>query len=48
MLVKLYRESAEAKTPERKYSPAECYGARKEPKMGNPDLAHEARSRRAA
>ncbi|MCW5713967.1 MAG: DDE-type integrase/transposase/recombinase [Bauldia sp.] len=40
MLVKLYGESADAKTAERKYSPAECVGARKEPKMGNPDLAH--------
>lgn len=40
MLVKLYGESADAKTPERKYSPVECVGARKEPKMGNPDLAH--------
>lgn len=39
MLVKLYGET-EAPGPERKYSPAECVGARKEPKIGNPDLKH--------
>ena len=39
MLVKLYGET-DAPGPERKYSPAECIGARKEPKIGNPDIDH--------
>lgn len=39
MLVKLYGEEA-GKGPERKYSPGECIGARKEPKAGNPDPRH--------
>ncbi len=34
MLVKIYGESAEA---EKRYSPAECIGARKERVIGNPD-----------
>ncbi len=37
MLVKLYGESAEG---EKRYSPAECIGARKTRIEGNPDLAH--------
>ena len=40
MLVKLYGESADAVGPERKYSPSDCIGARKEPITGNPDPAH--------
>lgn len=40
MLVKLYGESADATGPERKYSPGECLGARKEAITGNPDMAH--------
>jgi hypothetical protein len=36
MLVKIYGESAEA---EKRYSPAECVGARKERVIGNPDKA---------
>jgi len=41
MLVKLYGEDKSAPTsPERKYSPSECIGARKEPKIGNPDPRH--------
>jgi len=39
MLVKLYGEDP-APGPERKYSPGECVGARKEPITGNPDRAH--------
>jgi len=39
MLVKIYGESGEA-TPERKYSPAECTGARLMAISGNPDPAH--------
>jgi IS1 family transposase len=39
MLVKLYGEPSVA-SPERKYSPAECVGARKELVTGNPDKAH--------
>lgn len=37
MLVKLYGESPEA---EKRYSPAQCIGARKTPIEGNPDPAH--------
>lgn len=41
MLVKLYGEDKTAQTsPERKYSPVECIGARKEPKIGSPDPRH--------
>jgi IS1 family transposase len=40
MLVKLYGEDHGAVGPERKYSPGECVGARKEPKIGMPDRAH--------
>lgn len=39
MLVKLYGAS-ETKTPERKYSPAECIGAKKRTITGNPDKKH--------
>ena len=39
MLVKLYGEDP-APGPERKYSPGECVGARKEPKIGDPDPRH--------
>jgi IS1 family transposase len=39
MLVKLYGEDP-APGPERKYSPGECIGARKEPKIGDPDPRH--------
>ena len=39
MLVKLYGEPTGAKGHERKYSPAECTGARKEPIFGKPDPA---------
>lgn len=38
MLVKIYGEGPN--TPERKYSPAECIGARKERIEGNPDMRH--------
>lgn len=38
-LVKLYGELG-GKTPERRYSPAECVGARKVRREGNPDIAH--------
>jgi IS1 family transposase len=37
MLVKLYGEPTGAKGHERKYSPAECTGARKEPIFGKPN-----------
>jgi IS1 family transposase len=37
MLVKLYGENPSAAGPERKYSPADCLGARKEPVIGMPD-----------
>ncbi len=40
MLVKLYGEDPSGGGPERKYSPGECIGARKDPITGNPDLAH--------
>ena len=41
MLVKLYGEDKSAQaSPERKYSPVECIGARKEPKIGTPDPHH--------
>jgi IS1 family transposase len=40
MLVKLYGEDANAVGPERKYSPSECIGARKEAKIGAPDIDH--------
>ena len=39
MLVKIYGEPA-VPSPERKYSPADCLGARKEAISGNPDKAH--------
>lgn len=38
-LVKMYGEMG-GKTPERRYSPAECTGARKVRREGNPDYAH--------
>jgi IS1 family transposase len=37
MLIKLYGAAPEG---QRRYSPAECIGARKEPVTGNPDKAH--------
>ena len=41
MLVKLYgEEKGVAVGPERKYSPGECIGARKERIEGNPDMRH--------
>jgi IS1 family transposase len=40
MLLKLYGEDANAVGPERKYSPSECIGARKEAKIGAPDIDH--------
>ena len=40
MLVKLYGEPTGQKGHERKYSPAECTGARKEPIFGKPDKAN--------
>jgi IS1 family transposase len=40
MLVKLYGETDANAGPERKYSPAECVGARKERIVGYPDKAH--------
>ena len=41
MLVKLYgEEKGAAVGPERKYSPGECIGARKERIEGNPDMRH--------
>jgi hypothetical protein len=41
MLVKLYGEDKQAQaSPERKYSPNECIGARKEPKIGSTDPQH--------
>jgi IS1 family transposase len=39
MLVKIYGEDP-LPGPERKYSPGECIGARKEPKIGEPDPRH--------
>ena len=39
MLVKLYGEPTGTKGHERKYSPAQCTGARKEPIFGKPDPA---------
>lgn len=39
MLVKLYGEPTGAKGHERKYSPAECTGAKKEPVFGKPDAS---------
>ena len=39
MLVKIYGEPTGSKGHERKYSPAECTGARKEPIFGKPDPA---------
>jgi IS1 family transposase len=38
MLVKIYGPTSEH--PQRRYSPAECIGARKERIEGNPDMAH--------
>ena len=40
MLVKLYGEPADKVSPERKYSPAECVGAKKHHVTGNPDWDH--------
>jgi IS1 family transposase len=40
MLVKLYGEDPNAVGPERKYSPGDCVGTRKEPITGNPDRKH--------
>ena len=41
MLEKVYGlDKSAARTPERKYSPAECVGARKRTIQGNPDKAH--------
>lgn len=40
MLVKLYDELSRAKGPERKYSPGECCGIKKEKISGNPDPRH--------
>lgn len=40
MLIKLYGGEAAATTPERKYSPAECVGARKVPISGAPIRKH--------
>ncbi|MEJ0012926.1 MAG: IS1 family transposase [Bauldia sp.] len=40
MLVKLYGDDANAVGPEKKYSPSECVGTRKEPKIGSPDIEH--------
>jgi IS1 family transposase len=37
MLVKLYGDSGEG---EKRYSPADCIGCKKEPKIGNPDPKH--------
>ena len=39
MLIKQYGDSTGGKTPERRYSPAECTGAIKEPIFGKPDMA---------
>jgi IS1 family transposase len=39
MLVKIYGND-NSKSPERRYSPAECIGADKRPMIGNPDPAH--------
>jgi IS1 family transposase len=39
MLVKIYG-SDHSKSPERRYSPAVCIGARQEPMLGNPDPDH--------
>jgi IS1 family transposase len=40
MLVKLYAEGTSGDGHERKYSPSECCGARKETMIGNPDMKH--------
>jgi IS1 family transposase len=40
MLVKLYGEESGPVSPERKYSPGECYGAKKVPQVGSPDMRH--------
>ena len=40
MLIKLFGEPAGGKTSERRYSPAECTGIKKERIQGNPDMAH--------
>ena len=40
MLIKLYGDDPASAGPERKYSPNECVGARKEPVTGNPDMRH--------
>src|SRR6266478_537032 len=40
MLVKLYGAETSGQGHERKYSPSECIGARKERITGNPDLKH--------
>lgn len=39
-LVKIYGDAPKGSTEERKYSPAECIGAKKTPKIGNPDPNH--------
>ncbi len=39
MLIKQYGDPTGGKTPERRYSPAECTGAIKEPIFGKPDMA---------
>lgn len=39
-LVKIYGEPSGPKTPERRYSPAECTGAKKVRVEGSPDVAH--------
>jgi IS1 family transposase len=40
MLIKLYGEESGTVGPERKYSPGECVGARKQPIFGNPNPEH--------
>ena len=40
MLIKLFGEPVGGKTAERRYSPAECTGIKKERIQGNPDMAH--------
>ena len=42
-LTKLYGGSS-SKTAEIRYSPAECVGCRKDPKIGDPDMKHVSRS----
>ena len=40
MVVKLYAEAKSGQGNERKYSPGECCGARKEKVIGDPDIVH--------